>query len=145
MRRGFTLVEMLVVLAILAVLAAALSFGFSSARRQALLTQAAAHGGEVSMALNAFLIRNIDLDLDTWTASLPAGSLAGAPPALAGLSGFDCKGAATLTPSGMIPGEQSWAAAPDAVGCLVERVGNRFLVHTWVRGLPNHFVNGRSN
>ena len=145
MRRGFTLVEMLVVLAILGILMAALSFGLSSARRQGLLTQAAAHGGEVSMALNAFLIRNIDLDLDTWTASLPAGSLAGAPPGLAGLSGFDCKSAATLTRSGMTPGGQSWAAAPDAVGCLVERVGNRFLVHTWVRDLPKHFVNGRPN
>jgi type IV pilus assembly protein PilA len=145
MRRGFTLVEILVVLAILGILMAALSFGLSSARRQGLLTQAAAHGGEVSMALNAFLIRNIDLDLDTWTASLPAGSLAGAPPSLAGLSGFDCKSAATLTRSGMTPDGQSWAAAPDAVGCLVERVGNRFLVHTWVRDLPNHFVNGRPN
>jgi prepilin-type N-terminal cleavage/methylation domain-containing protein len=145
MRRGFTLVEILVVLAILGILMAALSFGLSSARRQGLLTQAAAHGGEVSMALNAFLIRNIDLDLDTWTASLPAGDLAGAPPGLVGLSGFDCKGAATLTRSGMTPGGQSWAAAPDAVGCLIERVGNRFLVHTWVRDLPKHFVNGRPN
>lgn len=145
MRRGFTLVEMLVVLAILGVLMAALFFGLSGARRQGLLAQAAAHGGEVSMALNAFLIRNIDLDLEAWTAGLPAASLAGAPPGLVGLSGFDCKNAATLTRSGMTPGGQSWAAAPDAVGCLVERVGNRFLVHTWVRDLPNHFVNGRPN
>jgi prepilin-type N-terminal cleavage/methylation domain-containing protein len=145
MRRAFTLVEVLVVLAIVGTLAAALSFGFGSARRQALLTQAAAHGGEVSMALNAFLLRNIDLDLDTWTTSLPAGSLAGAPPALAGLSGFDCKSAATLTRSGMSPDGQSWAAAPSRVGCLVERAGNRFLVHTWVMDLDRHFVNGRSN
>lgn len=145
MRKGFTLVEVLVVTALVGLLAASLLWGFASARRQGQYSQAQAHGLEVFLAIDAFLVRNTDLllDLDGWTAAWPVGSLEGAPPALAGLNGFDCRQAVTLGRGGMEGGGQSWGAAPATVGCLIERVGDRFLVHTWVRGLPRHYLNGR--
>lgn len=142
---GVTLVEMLIVVAIIGILMGALIWGFGGARQQGLFSQAAAHGSEVSMGINAFLIRNIDLNLDDWTAALPAGSTAGGPASVVGLSGFDCRRAATLSRAGMESGSLSWGEALPQIGCLAERVGRRFLVHTWVNGLDRHFINGQRN
>lgn len=143
--RGFTLVEVLAVLAVLGVLAGLALGAYASSRRQGQYNQAQAQGLEVFMALDSFLVRNVELSLDlaSWTRSWPAGSLEGAPEELAGVSGYDCQRGATLSRGGLEPGSQSWGAAPGSVGCLIERVGDRFLVHTWVKGLPRHFVNGR--
>jgi type IV pilus assembly protein PilA len=142
---GLTLLEVLLVLAIIGILIGVLMWGFGGARQQGLYSQAASHGSEVSMGINAFLIRNIDLNLDDWTAALPAGSTTGAPASVVGLRGFDCRRAATLSRAGMESGSQSWGEANPQIGCLAERVGRRFLVHTWVNGLDRHFINGQRN
>jgi prepilin-type N-terminal cleavage/methylation domain-containing protein len=142
--KGLTLFEMLIVLGIIGILMSVLTWGFGQFQRQGRLSQAAAHGSQVSMGINAFLTRNIDLNLDDWTRTLPAGSTSGGPASVAGLSGFDCRPAATLTRTGMAAGSDSWGEAPAPVGCVFERVGRRFLVHTWGHGLDQHFINGRS-
>lgn len=143
-QKGFTLFEMVIVLGIVGILMSVLMLGFGQFQRQGQLSQAAAHGSQVSMGINAFLIRNIDLNLDEWTQTLPAGSTSGGPASVTGLSGFDCRPQATLIRTGMTAGSDSWGAAPASVGCLFERTGRRFLVHTWVHGLDQHFINGRS-
>lgn len=144
MQRGFTLLELLIALAIIGTLLGSLLWNFGGALRQGQLTQAQSHGAQVSAGLAAFLTRNIDLNLEDWTATLPPGNLNGAPASLSGLTGYDCRQAVTLSRNGYLPGSGSWRAAPAKVGCLIEQVGQRLLVYTWVEGLDKHYINGEA-
>ena len=54
MRRGFTMIELLVVLAIIAVLVAAVSTSVNAARRRAMITRAQSEAEEITNAILAY-------------------------------------------------------------------------------------------
>ena len=54
MRKAFTLVEMLVVVAILAILMASLSMSFASAQKKARIAKATVEAGEITKAILAY-------------------------------------------------------------------------------------------
>jgi prepilin-type N-terminal cleavage/methylation domain-containing protein len=154
-REGFSLVELLVVVGILALLASALVLNANKARTQAREVVAAQHGGSVAQAIRGYFSVWIT---DTPTALLAriAGQLAGpdwtgAPAgASAGASASDrsCVGAfALIDPIGATT-PYSWPAAPPGVGCVLglrtDGGVTRLRVITWSRGSEKFYVDGVS-
>lgn len=154
-REGFSLVELLVVVGILALLASLLVFNASGLRARAREEAARAHGGTVAQAVRAYLA--------VWITDTPAGLMArlggrlppadwtGAPAgARAGSDPTDrsCGGAfALVDPSGN-PTPHSWPAAPSGVGCVLglrnEGGVSRLRAITWARGSSRYYVDGQA-
>jgi prepilin-type N-terminal cleavage/methylation domain-containing protein len=154
-RKGFSLVELLVVVGILALLASALVLNANKARAQAREVVAAQHGGTVAQAIRGYFSVWIT---DTPTAlfariagRLPPADWTEAPPgASAGTSASDrsCVGAFTLIdPSGATTA-YSWPAAPPGVGCVLglrtDGGVTRLRAITWSRGSGKFYVDGLS-
>lgn len=153
--RGFSLVELLVVVGILALLTSALVLNANKARAQAREVLAAQHGGNVAQAIRGYFSVWIT---DTPTALLAriAGQLAGpdwtgAPAgANAGASASDrtCLAAFTLIDPNGATTSYSWPAAPPGVGCVLglrtDGGVTRLRAITWSRGSGKFYVDGLS-
>jgi prepilin-type N-terminal cleavage/methylation domain-containing protein len=153
--RGFSLVELLVVVGILALLASVLVLNANRARVQAREVAAAQHGGTVAQAIRGYfsvwitdtpvaLLTRISwrLSLANWTGA-PAGARAGAS-----LSDRSCVASfALIDPNGATT-SYSWPAAPTGVGCVLGLRTDggvaRLRVITWLRGSGKFYVDGLS-
>jgi prepilin-type N-terminal cleavage/methylation domain-containing protein len=154
-REGFSLVELLVVVGILALLTSAVVLNASKARAQAREVVAAQHGGSVAQAIRGYFSIWIT---DTPTALLAriAGQLdrpdwTGAPPGAsdgARLTDRSCSAAfALIDPNGATT-PYSWPAAPPGVGCVLglrtDGGVTRLRAITWSRGSEKFYVDGLS-
>lgn len=153
--RGFSLVELLVVVGILALLASALVLNANKARAQAREVLAAQHGGNVAQAIRGYfsvwitdtptaLLARIAGQLagPDWTGA-PAGASAGASP-----SDRTCLAAFTLIDPNGATTSYSWPAAPPGVGCVLglrtDGGVTRLRAITWSRGSGKFYVDGLS-
>jgi len=153
--RGFSLVELLVTVSILALLASALVLNANKAKAQAREVAAAQHGGTVAQAIRGYFSVWI---ADTPTALLAriAGQLAGpdwtgAPPgatADARVTDRTCLPAFALIDPDGARTPYSWPAAPPGVGCVLGLRDDGGVTHlraiTWSRGSRKFYVDGLS-
>lgn len=147
-RKGFSLVELLVVIGIASVLIAVSVANYSGLRAKAREQEAKAHGGAVAQTIANYLSTNITLTADAFMAlpevsRLPRADWSGAAGAVGSpreAADRSCRG------SGSLPGGYVWGDAPRGVGCAfgVRTVGSlrRVLVFTWVEGSGAYYVNG---
>jgi prepilin-type N-terminal cleavage/methylation domain len=153
--RGFSLVELLVVVGILALLASALVLNANRARTQAREVVAAQHGGSVAQAIRGYFSVWITdtpaLLLARIGGRLPSADWTGAPAgANAGASASDRSCVATfalIDPNGATT-SYSWPAAPTGVGCVLglrtDGGVTRLRAITWSRGSGRFYVDGLS-
>ncbi len=143
MRRGLTLVEVLITVAIVFLLAAVFYVGYAAVVAKGRSQSACAFGGAVKAALERALQGTLNRTPEDLVRSLGLPQ-ADPPPGLSGGTYYDCGRATSL-----------WGAPPAYVACRVEvssqGVGNvlggqslleRVLVHTWARGRQDRCVNG---
>ena len=152
--KGFTLIEMLVVLAILSVLAAAFFVNGTTLRARGREALAMSHGGVVAQAVQGYFALWITDTPSAFMARL-AGQLAGADwtgvpsGARSGSSASDrsCATAFTIPDPTGAATSFSWPGAPQGVGCVLglRTVGgvDRIRVVTWVRGSNRYYFDGQ--
>lgn len=154
-REGFSLVELLVVVGILAFLATVFLFNASGIQARGREALAAGHGGTVAQAVRSYLavwITDTPAELlariagrlpsADWTGA-PAGASAGADP-----TDRSCAVAfALIDPTGATT-PYAWPAAPTGIGCVLglrtEGGVARLRAITWSRGSGRFYVDGFS-
>lgn len=153
-KRGFSLVELLVAVSIIAILIVASLNGYKGLRTQAAERQAATHGGAVAQALAGYLavyLLENTADLHNRLA-LPSGSWQDLPSAGSSLQSSladpkDCTQDFTLPDTGGNPTRFSWPRAPRNIGCVVglQTAGSatRLAVVTWAQGGRKVYVDGQ--
>ena len=141
---GFTIVEIVVVVAIITILGAALFFNMSPLRTRAYRANAQGHGSSVLSALNAWARNNPANSLTgaLQTAGLPAASYIDAPADMPRpANAVNCSGGGGI-------GSYTWPAAPARVGCAAYAdTSSGFevpAVLTWVSGDSVYYLNGVS-
>jgi len=163
-RKGFSLVELLVALAVASVLVSVAVVNYSRLRGQNLDTVAAAFGSQVSQALAAYLGVYIHvsglslLDHIARNNLLPAGSWSGFPGPIPPLTlARSCAASFTL-PLPADPPSTGFTASPSRFGwgnppsgrvrCVLGHnpSTSRLEVYTWRDGAPSgkYFINGQS-
>ena len=153
--RAFTLIEILLVLAVMGILMAVMITNFANASRNARASDAGQQGAAISAAISGFLGRNLDFTPSTLiTAGFRAGSMANAPAKATAYVGgdtiYDCASGYTLSALGVSTtpsASAGWLATTSGVGCvLLNRSSgglSSILVVTYFRGVNRVFVNGR--
>lgn len=143
--QGFTLIELVITLAIVAILMAALSFSGLRVRTVAFEGAAQTHGVAVAQAFSSFFIRNPDLAPATVFGSYTANTAPGKPSGVPATA-FDCTAGATLSRSSITAGSGSWNNAPSRVNCEFTTTTTdgtvRPVTYTWVTGSSRYYVNG---
>lgn len=134
--RGFSLAELLVVLAVLGFLLAASLPSLGAARHQATATAARSHGGLVNQALATLQGRQ------AWNQATTLSYLQQlleplSVPAISSQPGLDCQ------TSQQLAAQLGWDAAPQGVGCLIVAQDGYFQVYTWVVDRPGLYRNGQ--
>jgi len=151
--KGFSLVELLLTVVILAILASVFFFNANGARVRAKEALAMQHGGNVSQAVRGYL--------SVWITDKPAALLSriagqlsppdwtGAPAgAMTGATGSDlsCTRSLTLIAPDGSQTLYSWPSAPEGVGCVLGLRSDggitRLRTITWVRGSGRFYVDG---
>lgn len=130
---GFTLVEILIVIAIIGVLAAVLVGNFSGSLRTGNRTAAKAHGYQVSLAIGQ------------WLSQSPVRTVSS-------LTGLNCTQGYALTSNGpqansaLASGQLGWKAPSGSMTCSIAQGANAriALVTTKVVGDSKTFVNGEA-
>ena len=130
---GFTLVEILIVIAIIGILAAVLVGNFSGSLRTGNRTAAKAHGYQVSLAIGQ------------WLSQSPVRTVSS-------LTGLNCAQGYALTSTGpqadsaLASGQLGWKAPTGSITCSIAQGANAriALVTTKVTGDSKTFVNGEA-
>lgn len=134
--RGFSLAELLVVLAVLGFLLALALPSFGAARHQATAAAARSHGGLVSQALATLQGRQA-WDFSTTLADIQQRLPPLSAPKVSPQAGLSCQTGQQLA------NRLGWDTAPQGVGCLVVAQQEQFRVYTWVTGRPQIYINGQ--
>lgn len=153
-KNGFSLVELLIAVGIIAILAAASTASYRNLRMQASERGAAVHGGTVAQAVAGYLALYLGEDAPSLhnRLGLPSGSWQGIPSAGSRLQSSisnpkDCTQPFTLPDPTGNPTRFSWSRAPRNTGCVVglQTAGNttRITVVTWVQGGRRVYVDGQ--
>ncbi len=139
---GFTLVEIMVVIAIMAILSVVVFSNFGPFRTRAHRAAAQAHGSEVLSAVNAWARNNpaSSLSAALSTAGLAAADFSDAPASMPQPSNaYDCSAAGAI-------GGYSWSNADPKTACAVYADTSAGFespaVLTWVRHDDEYYLNG---
>ncbi|ADR37810.1 hypothetical protein Ocepr_2362 (plasmid) [Oceanithermus profundus DSM 14977] len=141
-RSGFTLIEIVIVLAIIAVLIVFLAPRGQRAQSQQDELMAQSHGGIVYQAVQNYLLQKVNKTVNDFVTVAGLASASSTPPGYTPAGDlYDCTAGVNVNTA------VRWPQAPPSVRCVldVSAAGERFAVVTWVDGhIKTYYVNGRA-
>lgn len=141
-KQGFTFIEIVIVMGVIAILGALAWPNFMAARERGKDDAARAFGGEVALAVATFQSRQVRSVSAVQTALTPLGSSSGSAPNGTSLSGgYDCAKAFSLG------NRLAWPSPPNYIRCSVlppsGELETTFRVLSWADGRTTVYLNGR--
>ena len=141
-QKGFTLIEIVIVLAIVAILVVFLAPKGQRAQAQQEELMAQSHSGIVYQAVQNFLLQKVNATVNDFVTLAGLGAATGLPPGYAAAGDlYDCTVGVNVNTA------VRWSQAPPGVRCVldVSAAGERFNAVAWVDGhVKTYYVNGRA-
>lgn len=140
--QGFTFIEVVIVMGVIAILAALAWPNFIAARERGKDEAARAFGAEVALAVATYQSRQVRSVSTVSTALSPLGASNGSAPNGTSLTGgYDCAKAFSLG------NRLAWPSPPNYIRCSVlppsGELDTTFRVLSWAEGRSTVYVNGR--